>query len=272
MSESLLRRKKFDEGAGEDPERYFTTLYIRYLQGLFNFMPIGHFHWEPQREHTEIVITAEVPMDAEVVEKFPALAVVLGPTQWAGLGIDNMQSYNMRTDKLVRTDLCSGFFVVYAVAGNDVVARRIAQAVANHTRIHQRILEGEGGFHQIARPAPSINSPSPPGALVNGDPKGLVMVQVNIPFSFQWAWTTGPPQRQAAQLRSIAMVLQEERAVDYPYSAPAKMEKIKLAISTHPVLVRRISGSFSVRPSTVESHGGIRPFQLVDLRPAGDEE
>ena len=90
MSQVLLRRKKFDEGLGEDPERHMTTTYVRYLQGLFNFMPQNHFHWEPDLEHTEIIITAEAPLEKQVVEKAPVITVVLGPTQWQGIGIDNM--------------------------------------------------------------------------------------------------------------------------------------------------------------------------------------
>lgn len=270
MSQHLLRRKKFDEGAGEDPERYVTSLYVRYLQGLFNFMPAGHFHWEADREHTEIIITAEAPIDGEVVEKFPTLVVVLGPTQWAGLSIDNMMDFDPLTGERTRTDLCTGYFVVYAVAGNDIVARRLAQTVANHTRMHQRLLESAGGFHQIARPAPSINTPSPPGALVNGDVRGLVMVQVNIPFSFQWAWKT-TPSRQSPQERSLAMILQEERASDFPYSSPQTAETVQLAISTVPVVIRRISGRVSARPTYVEVGEEVRPFQLVHLRPMSEE-
>lgn len=268
MSQSLLRRKKFDEGAGEDPDRYIVGLYTRYLQGLFNFMPSGHFHWEPDREHTEIIITAEAPLDLSVVEKAPAITVVLGPTQWAGIGIDNMLSYDPLTGERIRTDLCTGFFAVYCVAGNDVVARRLGQAVANHTRVHQRLLESAGGFFQIARPACTIAPPAPPGQLVNGDAKGLTMVQVSVPYSYQWAWKT-TPNRQSPQDRSLAMILQEERAVDYPYSSPQQLQTVQLAISTRPMVVRRWRGS---RLTTSPVGEAISPFQLLDLRSFPSEE
>lgn len=272
MSQVLLRRKKFDEGLGEDPERYMTTTYVRYLQGLFNFMPQDHFHWEPDLEHTEIIITAEAPIEKQVVEKAPVITVVLGPTQWQGIGIDNMLSLDLRDHTRKRTDLCSGFFAVYCVAGNDVVARRLAQVVANHTRIHQRILEGPGGFHQIARPGPSINSPSPPGALVNGDVKGLIMVQVNIPFSFQWTWQTSTG-RQAPQFRSLDMVLQEDRAVDYPYASPTTVEKIRLSISARPLTVRRLNKTSPFTPTAPAEVGTeIASFQISNLKIFPDTE
>lgn len=271
MSQTLLRRKRFDEGLGEDPERHMTTIYVRFLQGLFNFMPQNHFHWEPDLEHTEIVITAEAPLEKQVVEKAPVITVVLGPTQWQGLSIDNMLSLDPHNNKRQRTDLCTGYFAVYCVAGNDVVARRIAQAVANHTRMEQRLLEGPGGFHQIARPGPSINSPSPPGSLVNGDVKGLVMVQVNIPFTFQWTWQT-TPSRQAPQQQSLAMILQEERAVDYPYSSPSTVETVRLAISTRPLTVRRINKKGYPPADVVEVGTPIEQFQLSVLNTFPSEE
>jgi len=266
LSQVLLRRKKFDEGLGEDPERHMTTIYVRYLQGLFNFMPQNHFHWEPDLEHTEVIITAEAPLEKQVVEKAPVITVVLGPTQWQGIGIDNMLSLKLSDSTRKRTDLCTGYFAVYCVAGNDIVARRIAQAVANHTRMHQRILQSSGGFHQIARPAPSINAPSPPGALVNGDVKGLIMVQVNIPFSFQWTWETSV-SRQSPHLRSLDMILQEERAVDYPYASPSTVETIKLSISSRPLVIRRINKR-GVTPSaaSVEVGTPISQFQISTLK------
>lgn len=269
MSQQQVRRQKLDTGIGEDPDRYILSLYTQFLQALFNFMPVGHFHWEPDDEQTEIVITTSPPLNPEVVEKAPALVVLMGPCQWQGLSIGQMLTFDQVTGKKVSTDLRSGYFVVYAVASNELVARRIAQVVEIYTRIHQPLLEGEGGFHQVGRPAPSLNAPSPPGALVNGNPQGLVMVQVNMPFTYQWTWST-EPGRQLPQYRSLDMVTQEERAVDYPYRAPNRLERMRLSISTVPLLVRRISGRRAV---SVEVTGAIRPFQLADLRPPpGDYE
>ena len=265
MSEGQVRRGKFDEGPGEDPDRYIQTVYMRFLQGLFNFMPAGHFHWEPDFENTEITITAEAPIDQAVVEKFPSLVVTMGPCQWQGFTIDQMQSFDMVTGKRVRTDLRSGYFVVYAVAGNDVVARRLGQIVEIQTRTHQRLLEGPGGFHHIARPAPSMNAPSPPGALVNGDPKGLVMVQVNVPFSLQWTWSEEPTA--PAKARDLNMITQERRASDFPYTSPRALERVELAMSTAPVVVRRVGATITTEIST----DGIDGLQAVIAATSTDE-
>jgi len=232
-------------------------------------MPNGHFHWDEDREISEIVITGEAPLDMEVVGKRPAITVVLGPVQYQGLGIDNMLSYQMSTGKRVRTDLMAGHFVVYCLADNDTLAQRLGHVVAHHTRVHQRILESKGGFHQIARPAPSINSPSPPGSLVMGDPLGLVMVQVNIPFQMQWTWSTlptAPPQD-----RSIDYITSEGGASEYPYSSLSSLEKVKLAMSTEPVTVRYLNGANSTNAKVIQVTKEIEDFQQVEIAVGIDE-
>lgn len=261
MSETFVRQRQIDSGMGEDPGFRVLEIYVRFLQGLFNWMEPGHFHWEPGEE-SEIVITAEAPLNREIVEKTPTIVVVMGPYQNAAMLIDNLVEQDFRTGVKRHSDLITGYLVVYVLAGNDVIASRIAQSVERHTRIFRRLLESDGGFHAIARSPCSVNPPSPPGAIINGSPDGLFMVQANIPFQFQWTWTT-EPYRQQPNLRSLAMFMQEDRARDYPYTSPGKLEKVKLAISTTPVLVRRIRGSFAVRPSTVEVTRGISPFQRV---------
>lgn len=271
MSDPFVRHKRLCEGIGEDPYLYILELYVRYLQGLFNFLPAGNFHWEPDYEITEIIIRGEAPLNPEVVGKKPAITVVLGATSFAGIGINNTLEYDFATGREVRTDLMSGNLVVYCLAQSDIIAQRLAYIVAHHTRVQQRLLEGEGGFHMIARPnGCQVNSPSPPGSLVAGDPEGLVMVQVNVPFQFQWTWSTEP--RQARTQRSIGLITEERRASDYDYASRARLEKVKLAMSTSPVLVRRISGRYALRPKIIEVHPGQDPFQISGIRPFGDEE
>lgn len=269
MSEPEVRHTRLGEGRGEDPYLYITKLYVQYLQGLFNFLPDGCFHWEPDAEVSEIAIRGEAPLDMRTVGKKPAITVVMGPTSYMGLGIDNMLSTNMTTGEKVRTDMMVGHLMAYVLAFSDIIAMRIAHIVSHHTRAQQRLLESVGGFHSIARPFPTVNSPSPPGALVAGDPEGLVMVQVNIPFQFQWTWSTTP--RQSQSLRSLDLITANERASDYPYTSPARLEKVELAMSTIPVLVRRISGGYARRPVTIQVGEGISPFQVSGLKPFGEE-
>lgn len=267
MSDPQVRRSKIATGIGEDPFQYILELYTKYLQGLFNWLPEGEFHWEPDHEVTEILILAQAPLDTETVGKNPLLTVVLGPSQFAGLGIDNLLTFDPMTGERVRTDLINGHIVVYCLAESDIIATRLGHIVSHFTRVHQRILESPGGFHQIARPSPSINSPSPPGALVQGDAQGLVMVQVNIPYHFQWTWKTSI-NRQAPQFRSIDMIMEKRRARDYEYTSLQKLERVELAMSIEPVIVKRITGS---RVSVVEATDGIEGFFRTTIVPSDEE-
>ncbi len=251
---------------GDDPLAYILRLYVQFLKGLFNFMPTGAFRWEPDNDVSEIVIRAEAPLDMKTVGRRPCLTVVMGPYQYQGLGIDNMMYFQPVTERRVRSDLLSGHLVVYCLAESDLIAQRLGHLVIHGTRTSQRTLESRGGFHQIGRPGMSANSPSPPGGLVTGDPQGLIMVQVNIPFTFQWTWSTEP--KAPSQNRSIDMITQEERASDFPYTSHSTLERVELAMSTKPVLVRRLSGG---TVNTIQVTDGNDKFQTVITEKSTDE-
>ena len=273
MSSAPTRRSALALGRGEDPILYSLRLYVQYLQGLFNFMPKGSFYWDPDKELSEIVIRAQAPLDLKTVGKRPAITVVMGPYNFSNIGIDNLLSYNPKTGVRMRTDLISGHLVVYCLANSDILAMRLSHLVAHHTRVNQRLLESEGGFHSIARPAPQVNSPSPPGQLVMGDPGQLIMTQVNIPFQTQWTWETTP--KQSAQLRSLNMITQNRRASEVEYQEPTQVESITLAMSTSAVRVRRLNNRSVItqndglptnsKPSEVTIHDGITDFQTSGL-------
>lgn len=279
MSFAHVRRSPLQIGLGDDPVVYAMRLYVQYLQGLFNQLPKDTFHWEPDEQVSEILIRGQAPLNTDVVGKRPALTVVMGPCQYAGIGIDNMLSYNLNTGAKVRTDLLSGYMVVYTLADSDITAMRLAHLVAHHTRVDQRLLESPGGFHSIARPSTTINAPSPPGQLVMGDPGQLVMVQVNIPFQLQWTWETTPTQ--PTQFLSLDQVTSSRRASEYAYESPETITSLRLAMSTADVRVRKISGPRLVRrrngleeskPTSQTLHAGIENFQISGLEAFQDEE
>lgn len=256
MSATTTRSSRISLERGNNPLLYAQRLYVQFLQGLFNFNPPGCAHWEPDDDTTEVVIRAQAPLDLRNAGKKPAITVVLGPVQFQGLSIDQLAYMNMVTERKVHSDLISGHFVVYSLAESDIVAQWLSSIVVSGTMVNRRLLEGPGGFHQIARPAPSSNSPSPPGGLIQGDPNGLVMVQTNIPFTFQWTWSTEPsaPSRD----RSTAMITQEKRAADYPYASLARLEKVELAMSARPVLVRRLGGGTATFIQVTDGVEGIQ--------------
>lgn len=264
-------RDALEKGRDEDPMVFAMRLYVQFLQGLFNQTPTGTFHWEPDNETTEIVIRAEAPLDMSVVGKRPAITVVNGPVQYQGLGMDNMLSYDPKTGRRVRTDLISSIFTVYCLAESDIIASRLAHIVSHFTRLKQRLLESAGGFYSIARPAPSSNYPSAPGQLVMGDPKGLVMVQVNIPYTLQWTWSSTPLQNPSDT--TLDQITKHRRASEYEYAGVETVQHLRLAMSTDTVRVRKIKGGpnpingllYQEQPVTKNVHSGISDFQISGL-------
>jgi len=68
------------------------------------------------------------------------------------------------------------------------------------------------------------------------------------------------------------MVLQEERAVDYPYTSPSTVETVRLAISTRPLTVRRINKRGYPPADVIEVGAPIEQFQLSVLNTFPSEE
>lgn len=270
MSTPLIRNA-LNRGRDEDPMVFALRLYVQFLQGLFNQTPVGTFHWEPDNETSEIVIRGEAPLDLSVVGKRPAITVVGGPVQYQGLGIDNMLSYDPTNGTRTRTDLMSSIFSVYCLAESDIIASRLGHIVSHFTRLKQRLLESPGGFYAIARPAPSINSASAPGQLVMGDPTGLVMVQVSIPFTLQWTWSSTPLQNPSDT--SLEQITKHRRASEYEYTEPDQVQSIRLAMSTTPVQVRKIKGGpnplngllYQERPEEISVNTSVENFQISGL-------
>jgi hypothetical protein len=281
MSVVNVRRSALTLARGDDPAVFAMRLYVQYLQGLFNFMPEGTFHWEPDQETTEIVIRAQAPLDLKTVGKRPAITVIMGPYQFAGIGMDNMLSWNMKTGEKKRTDLLTGHIIVYCLANSDILAMRLGHLVSHHTRANQRLLESKGGFYAIARPnGATVNSPSPPGQLVLGDPQSLVMVQVNIPFQIQWTWSS-IPTRQMPQFQSLDQITSARRASDFEHVPPQTLKKLRLAMSSSDVLVRRVNKASVIgqndglpthnKPVIVTVHEGIEDFQISGLESFQDD-
>lgn len=265
MSAVNTRREPYPEGLGHDPDRYFLKLFVAFLQGWFNFLPPEHpYHWTSDDQGTRIWIGAEAPVKAEVVQQRPGITVVWGPRQTQSLGIDNMVRSNIGTHQTLRTDMERGFLVVYAIARSDIEATRIARLVMTATRAQRQLLEGPGGFFQIARQEMGLNSPSPPGALVPDAPPSLRMVQLNIPCSYQLSWETGVG-RQAPQHRNISQILAHANASEFPYLPPTVVTRVELSLSVRPVRIRVLQGHLSPPVRTVLIGESLDDFQSTQF-------
>lgn len=194
-----------EQGLGEEPLFYFTRVFLLFLQGLFEQMPTGSYHWSSDEKLSEIAITDQVPIPRERVDAKPQIVTMRGPAQFANLTLDQMRKVNPRTGEKERTDLVSCTMTINCIAKNGVEAQRIAFIVARHIRTFKTTIQ-RTGMHKVGDDI-IITSESPPGAFLSGeaDPE-IVLVSVQCPFHFQWTEKVRP--LNAALLRSIELKLQ----------------------------------------------------------------
>ena len=180
----------------EGPAQWAVYLYTTFLQGLFNHAPRKQHRWEPNLKDTEIVITAEAPVDLEAVQKYPHLVVQRGGYQWSNLSFDKMRNARLLTGERVHTDLESGNLSVHCIAEVGMEASQLAAMVQLGTTYHHALLQRVGGFHHIGHNV-SVGPESPPGALVRDSSEAeLVMVDVLVPWFLQWTWESRPKTSQ----------------------------------------------------------------------------
>lgn len=150
-----------------NPLQHVRVLYTSFVQGLFAASPRGDFHWEPELQDTEIVITAEAPIKLDVIGMRPAIAFTRAPVGFFHLGFDDMDQYDFRTDRKVKSLLIPGTMVINCVSRNDLESEHIAWVVAEHIWLLRDLMMKQG-FYDIGRNI-QVGSPSAPGAIVAGD-------------------------------------------------------------------------------------------------------
>jgi len=154
---------------------------LSFLQGLFACADRGNYKWMANIEDTEIVITDETPVNASVVGQRPAITIVRGPMAFAGLTLDTRQSSSMLSSMEKYTDMVSCTCSLNCLAKNDLESERLAWYVANHIWLLRKMLIKDTPVHYIH--VPQIGSPSPAGAIVQGD--NWVNTAVGLPVYMQ---------------------------------------------------------------------------------------
>lgn len=171
---------------GENPLFHATRICLAFLQNLFKQSPDGSYRWDEDRQLTRIVITDELPLHSEQVNKRPGIVTVRSPAMWNGIGLEHgKMEESVRTGMRVHSDLISSNMTFNCLSRVKVEAEQIGWLVTRHIWILQRILM-RAGFHKIGQRG-QILSATPAGAIISGDTEGEIHnVPVIIPYEFQW--------------------------------------------------------------------------------------
>jgi len=176
----------------EDPLNHVIKAFIAFFQTIFENADRGCFHWEPNMEQTEVVITEESPVDLDVVEKKPVISLIQGPTRFNGSSLDDLLTVSIKDAREVHTDLLPGTMTINCLSQVRAEARYLAWQCARHVWILRKQFIRETHIHDIGRNI-QIGSVSPAGALVQGDNESeWNVVPVNVPYFLQWTDSVTP--------------------------------------------------------------------------------
>jgi hypothetical protein len=219
------------QGRGEDPLYHFTRIYLLFLQGLFKQFPEGSYRWSPDTNgNSEIMITDQIPIPRDEVERRPHIVTMRGPAQFANLSHDNMRTVDDRTGMKERTDLVSCTMSINCMAKLGVEAQRLAWIVMSNIRNFKTLLQ-RAGFHKLGDEL-SIGPESTPGSLVSPEVDSeMAMVTVQSPFFFQWTVRTTP--LDAPSLRVIEQHMELEMLPAKPYQVrPPTVRGMQITVKT----------------------------------------
>jgi len=161
-------------GAGEprsnfsiNPLQHVRYLYAVFVQGVFYSLPRGSFHWEESLQDTEIVITAESPLQLGTLNDRPGITFTRSPVSFFQLGFDDMLLLDAKTGKKTKSLLIPGTMVINCCSKNDLESEQLAWVTAEKIWLLRDLLMQQG-FYDIGRSL-QVGSPSQAGAIVQGD-------------------------------------------------------------------------------------------------------
>lgn len=169
-----------------NPLMHSKTVIIDFLQGLFSLMPIGNYKWSQDSKVSEIIITAESPVDLDTTNGRPAITCVRGPAQFGQLFMDDFQAGNWLSSVEQYSDMLSTTLAVNCLADTVGDVEEMAWLAGRHMWILRKLLI-QRGFHEFGRGI-RIDSPTPAGALVQGTGKdNWKKISIFVPAFFRYS-------------------------------------------------------------------------------------
>lgn len=211
------------------PLEHIRVLYVQFLQGLFWAAPAGHYHWAPD-ETTEIYISDENPLKADIIGQRPAIAVSRGPAQFHSLGLDDMDDYNFQSGAKKKSVLVPGTMTLHCVSRVDLECDRIAWVVAEQLWANRELLL-RLGFFEVGR-QPMIGAPSPAGSIVQADQgEEWYVTSVTCPWQFNRTTEVTPLGSEILQGIDVAMRLRARTvAQQKPWPSPLYYPGVDLPV------------------------------------------
>lgn len=207
---SRIRAIRPDRGVNGSSFKYTPLQYLRetfalFCQGLFSAAPPGAYHWDPDIDRTEIVITDENPINAEVVGARPAINLIRGPIRFSSIGLDDLVDYDFRTGKKTKEVFVPGTMSINCCSSNDLESEQVAWIVGEMIWLLRELLLQEGGLFEVGREI-GMGSPSPAGSIVANDQGSeWYATTLQVPYQLTRRSAFTPLGREIVQSIEIAL-------------------------------------------------------------------
>lgn len=194
MSERIVSGPPVAHGQGEDPLAFYGNVFIRFLQLIFAHFEKGNYRWSADPLNSDLLITDQVPLQLEAVQKVPHLVVIRGPAGDAGLALNLFQGADAVSGRRDYTDLVTATMTITALSREGLEAQRLIAICRRFIRAFRRDLYRGGRIFWIG--PLSAGAEGEPGAiLAGGAGAGVTAVSLTVPFAFQDFWSVEPADK-----------------------------------------------------------------------------
>lgn len=199
------RRADIKLDRNKDHLKYYTMLFIAFLQGYFKLRDQGDYRWSPDLDKTEVVIADQ---DNGLPDSpIPRVITVRGPSVPLPMVFnDEGEPYNHATGARKRTILIQSSITFHCIARTGLETQQLAYQV--YGAIHQYYLTlQQFGIHKVFRniqisPETPANSVFPPEVISEGR-----LIMVTCGFIYRNTIVSTPSTLAAAKDLKVHMGL-----------------------------------------------------------------
>lgn len=165
----------------EAPLTQLRKVYVAFAQGLFQSAPSG-YRWDPDDQVSEIYISDDMPVHAEVMQRRPAISFSRGPVQTINLGMDDMLSFDFQTGTKKKSLLVAGVMSIAVLSRVALESEQLAWVLSEQIWMNRGVFM-RAGFYEMGRSF-VVGAPSLAGSIVTDGGDEVYATMVSSPFQF----------------------------------------------------------------------------------------
>lgn len=210
---TLVKTPSLDDGKTTytySPLTHMLRVYTYFVQSLFKEANPLRINFTEDEENTDIIIRMANSINAEVINKKPAVIIHRAGFTFPPMGIGgDLHNKDLRTGEVQRSAFVTGRVFFSTITKNDAHADDIAWYIVENIWALRKVeggnlFDGSGDFQ--------ISPPSAPTGLVDGDIKQLVAVQTTMTVRLVRKTSVSPTNLRA--FSKLGLTLRDEDSED----------------------------------------------------------